>query len=217
MRFAVLAPALAMLTATVAHGQIRTTEETTTESQIAVDSASGTTLTRERVERVSRAEDITFHENMIYTDPFKFFGVFNIGYQRAIARNVSVGGVVQAPSQLTDRSGFGVIAEGRFYPGGNPFRSFHVGASLSYNHVVETFGSDAIDPGPERTINPVAFGVILGWHWYPWPDFGTEFALGADYVVNGVSHRDSEFSDYYLIPNINGLTPSFRFQISFAW
>ncbi len=208
---------LALLTASIAQGQVKTTEETTTQSQVAVDSASGAKITREKIERVSSSEDITFHQNMIYTDPFKFAAVFNIGYQRAINRIFTIGGVVQAPSQLTDRSGFGVIAEGRFYPGGNPFRSFHVGANLSYNHVKEEFGFDAVDPISERTIDPVALGIVLGWHWYPWSDFGTEFALGGDYVFNGVPYQESDVGDYYLIPNIDGLTPNFRFQISYAW
>ncbi len=216
MRFMFI-PAILIATATPLLSQEKTTEETTTESQTIVDSASGKVITRERTERVATREDLTYHRDMIYLDPWKFASLFNVGYQRALSRTITVGGVIQSPSQLTNRSGFGIIAEGRFYPGESPFRSFHVGANISYNYIREQFGFDTLDPFIDRTLTPLALGVVFGWHWYSWDDFGVEFAFGGDFVFNGEDIRDPNPGDYFMVNNIDGLTPSFRMQFSYAW
>jgi len=220
MRTLLTIMALALLITTGARAQTKTTEAKTTETQKQIDSTTGKVIESSVVTSIATTEDITVRQNMIYIDPVKFFGMFNIGYQRAITPLFTVGGVVQSPTQLSDATGFGVIAEGRYYPGAKAFRGFHVGATLSYNSISfehYNYESEAVE---EATIDPVSLGAVIGWHWYPWDDFAVELALGADYTFNGVKKNGS--AEYFaddapFVNNVQGILPSFRVHFGYAW
>lgn len=222
MRTLLATAALALLLtgSVLAQEETKTTEAKTTETQTSVDSASGKVVQTSKVTTIASSEDITMRTNMIYLDPVKFIELFNLGYQRAISPSFSVGGMLQAPTQLSDADGVGAIVEGRYYPGGHPFRGFHVGGNISYNHVTTQMYDDISQSDQERTIDPFSIGVSVGWHWYPWSDFAVEFALGADYVVNGVRKNDRYALDYYAVPfvsNLRGINPAGHIHIGYSW
>jgi hypothetical protein len=224
MRTILTTAAIALIIAgtAMAQEQTKTTEAKTTETQITVDSTSGKVTQTSTVTTIASSEDITARTNMVELDPIKFFELFNIGYQRAITPIFSVGGMIQAPTQLSDADGFGVIAEGRFYPGGHPFRGFHIGGNLAYNHITTEQYDYESQSNLESTIDPVSLGISVGWHWYPWNDFAVELALGADYVLNGRKRASSYDTDPYensipFVNNLRGIAPTGHIHIGYSW
>jgi hypothetical protein len=202
--------------ATSASAQTKTVEKRTTETE--VDSTSDGKVTKvETVTAVATSEDLTVRTHFVSLDPIKFAGLFNIGYQHAITKNITVGGTVQAPTQLTDASGFGFSAEGRFYPSGQTFRSFHVGGTIAYNNITAEGYNYESGQLEEKKVDPFSIGASAGWHWYPWPDFAAEFILGADYHFMGDERGDIMSDDVPFMTERKGLLPSFRFNIGYAW
>lgn len=212
----ILTLALLSLGAATASAQTKTTETRTTETESDTTS-DGKVKTTETVTAIASSEDITIRNHMIIVDPIKFFALFNLGYQHAITQNVTVGGSIQAPTQLVEASGFGVAVEGRLYPAGRTFRSFHVGANAAFNDITTTHYNWETDETEEIEIAPFSMGVNVGWHWYPWDDFATEFVLGADYNFSGKEGGDMMSSDVPFLSDRKGLMPSFRFTIGYAW
>ena len=220
--FTTAALALVVATGAMAQEQTKTTESKTTETQKAVDSTSGKVVESSKITTIAYSEDISSRTNMVYLDPIKFFGLFNIGYQHALSPIFSVGGTLQAPTQLTDATGFGAIAETRFYPGGHPFRGFHVGGNIAYNHITTEQYDYESQSTKETTIDPVSIGVSVGWHWYPWSDFAVELALGGDLVLNGRKKVSSYDIDPYedsvpFVNNLRGIAPTGHIQIGYSW
>src|SRR5687768_12516417 len=184
MKLAILLAALSFkLLATAATAQVKTVETRTIETDL--DSlGDGKVIRSETVTSMSTTEDMTAKKHMVIIDPIKFFSLFNAGYQHAVTENITIGGNIQATTQIVDAKGWGVAFEGRYYPDGHPFRDFHVDASLAYNDITADHSEWDYDTGyiskPVK-IAPLAAGVRIGWHWYPWKNLAAEFALGADY------------------------------------
>ncbi len=199
-----------------ATAQIKTVETTST-----TDSTTGKTEIV-TVSKISTTEDLTVRKHMIYLDPIKFFAFFNINYLYALNNNVALGGGIQTPTALLDYgygnddgvTGFGFNVEGRFYPSAKMFRGFHLSGNFSYNHVnYSDYDSDA-NKMTAKSADPTALGVALGWHWYPWDEFATEIAIGADY---NMSPTEDPIPFINMIDARKGITPSLRFNIGYAW
>ena len=216
MRILSLAASLLVLCTVTTLAQTKTTETKTVETE--VDSTQdGKVRKTETVTSIASSEDITVRENMVYVDPIKFFGLFNVGYQRAIAPGFSVGGTIQSPTQLTDASGIGFSVEGRYYPMNRMFRGFHLGANVAYNNLTYERYSYETQQIEKIEFAPFSTGVLIGWHWYPWSDFATEIALGADYNFTGEERGDYFSEQVPFLSNRKGLIPSLRFNIGYAW
>lgn len=222
MKLATLFAACTLVACAVtATAQEKRIETRTTETD--VDSlGDGKVVRSETFTSLSTTEDMTVKNHMIALDPVKFFTLFNIGYQHAITPQITVGGSVQATTQLVQAEGWGIAAEGRFYPDGHPFRSFHVDASLGYNDITTEEHSYEYETGKESTetiqIAPVTAGVKIGWHWYPWKDLAVDAALGADYNFGGdPDSRELWNSSLPFMSAAHGITPSVRINIGYAW
>lgn len=209
--FCTLIAILALTTA--ASSQTKRVESTTTETK--ADTANGKVVTNSTVTTVSTSEDITPRRHMISSDPFKFWLFYNMSYYHAITPNIVVGGGFQTPTALADReiSGFGVNLEGRYYIGGKPFRGFHINPTISFNSIsYERFDWDA--SSTERVKDtPFSIGLLMGWHWYPWDEFGTQVAFGADYNINGTTEEDL----LGLGSHKEGIVPTGRFTVGYSW
>jgi hypothetical protein len=210
--FCTLIALLLGLTA-AASSQTKRVESTTTETK--ADTTDGKVVTNSTVTTVATSEDITPRHHMISSDPFKFWLYYNVSYYYAITPHIVVGGGIQTPTALPDReiSGFGVNLEGRFYLGGKPFRGFHINPVLSINTLTyERYDWDA--SGNERiTDTPVSLGLLMGWHWYPWDEFGTQIAFGADYNFSATSEEGL----LGLGSHKEGIIPTARFTVGYSW
>lgn len=187
-------------------------QERSEETVVTTDSSGTSTV---RVVRVTTVEDIRELKNMIMVNPFKFIYLFNASYYRALSPNIAIGGTLQAPTVLlsdNDASGIGFGADFLFYPSARVFRGFHVGANVSYDIVTyeafdpETFGDS------EVTEHPFSIGGYMGWNWWPWSEFATEIAIGAEYNLNPTTEA-------ILSPlgHEKGLAPYFTFKVGYAW
>jgi hypothetical protein len=207
---------LLVLTAT-GLAQTKRTEETKTESQTNVDSTSGKVTTVSTVTSVASTEDITPRTHMISSDPIKFWQFYNISYYRAISPQIVVGGGIQLPTALGDRemTGFGVNLEARFYLSGKPFRGFHLNPVFTFNSIsYESYMWDSQGPTNAKIKDtPASIGLLMGWHWYPWEEFGTQIAFGADYNISGTS----ESGILGLASEKVGVVPSARFTVGYSW
>jgi hypothetical protein len=196
-----------------ASAQTKRVESTTTETM--ADTAGGKVTTNSTVTTVSTTEDITPRRHMISSDPFKFWVFYNMSYYHAITNNIVVGGGIQTPTALADReiSGFGVNLEGRYYIGGKPFRGFHINPVLSVNSIsYERYDWEAA--GNERVHDtPITFGVLMGWHWYPWDEFGTQIAFGADYNISPTSEENL----LGMGSHKKGIIPTAHFTVGYSW
>jgi|GEM_PF-842204 len=211
--------------------QTKTTETETTESSSS--SEGGRTTTTTTTTRIAKSEDITPRENMILVDPVKFFTLYNMSYYRAVSPTVVVGGGIQSPTGLVDATGIGVIGDVAYYPTGKVFRGFHFGGGISYNNLTSTRSTYSYDPTiqdytyvtTKETVAPIAINATIGWHWYPWDEFATEIGLGADLVTNGYPKEAGDRGSSFIgmednIPFVavrNGIWPSLRFRIGYAW
>lgn len=224
MRYYILTPVcLVALSVSMTTAQTRTVETRTTETD--VDSLTdGKVVISEKVTSLSTSEDVVQSRHMVSIDPIKFIGLFNVGYQHAITTHFTVGGMLQAPTHLTRATGWGIAAEGRYYPDGRTFRSFHLAGSISYNDIKAMRYSHTYSNGEYHyeekieQIAPLAIGVNVGWHWYPWRDFATEIAIGADYNFEGVEggYGFTE-STVPFLSDAKGIAPALRFTVGYAW
>jgi hypothetical protein len=191
------------------------TVETKTETKTNVYSPCGKLTTVSTVTTVATSEDITPHENMISTDPIKFWLFYNISYYRAISPHVVVGGGIQLPTAMGDReiTGFGVNLEARFYIGGKPLRGFFMNPIFSFNSLsYEMYNWDA--PGNTKVKDtPASLGLMMGWNWYPWEEFATTISIGADYNFSATSEEGL----LGLGSDKQGVVPAARFTIGYAW
>lgn len=218
---------------TAAQAQVRTTETRTSETQVSVDTTSGKVMKTETVSTVEMKEDLDRRHHLIQVDPVRFAEGFNIGYQYAVAPMLSVGGGVRVPWQGSGSSGYGISGEGRFYPGGNIFKSFHLISNVHFDHFNYTEQSynyaTSTSSTNERSVDPIGMEVSIGWNWEPWNDFSVEAAIGGDFVANGLPARSSsnytsspESSSYTSgLPDMtrttNGMGPAVRLQIGYSW
>lgn len=228
-RFLSIAALITAIGTTNGIAQTKTTETETTESSSSTNGGATTTTTT--TTRVSKSEDITPRENMITVDPVKFFSLYNISFLHKVSPNVAVGAGIQSPTGLIDATGFGVSGEVAFYPTGKLFRGFHIGGNIAYNNVTTTSTIYNYDPNTgnsttttlEETVAPISIGTSIGWHWYPWDEFATEIGLGADIVMNGRPKNDADRNSFIgqdEVPFLtvrNGVWPSVRFRIGYAW
>lgn len=196
-----------LMTAGVVMAQERTEETVTT-----TDSTGTSTV---RVVKISSSEDIRDLKNMVMVNPFKFIYLFNASYYRAISPNMAIGGTLQTPTVILEdqeASGIGFSADYLFYPSSRVFRGFHLGANMSYDVV----SYEAYDPetynSSEVTEHPFSIGGYIGWNWWPWEEFATAIALGAEYNLNPTTEAIlSPLGDK------KGVAPYFSFKMGYAW
>lgn len=197
-----------LVTAGTAAAQEKTEETVTT-----TDSTGSSTV---RVVRVTSTEDIRELNNMIMVNPFKFFYLFNASYYRAISPNMAVGGTLQTPTVFLKEgdgaSGIGFGADFLFYPSSRVFRGFHIGANMNYDVVsYRAYNPDTFF-NEDVTENPFSIGGYIAWNWWPWDEFASEFALGAEYNLNPTTEAVlSPFGDK------EGVVPYLTFKIGYAW
>jgi hypothetical protein len=215
MKYFLITAALLFALAATSSAQTKRTEETKTETQTNVDSTNGKVTTVSTVTSMATTEDVTVRTHMISSDPIKFWQFYNISYYQAISPQIVVGGGIQLPTALFDRdiSGFGVNLEARFYISGKPFRGFHLNPILSINSLsYESYSWEG--PGNTRVHDtPVSFGLLMGWHWYPWEEFGTQIAFGADYNFSATT----ESSLLGIASEKKGVVPAGRFTVGYSW
>ncbi len=210
--------------------QTRTTETRTSETQVVVDTTSGKVLKTETISTVATNEDLDRRHHMIAVDPVRFAEGFNIAYQYAVAPTLSVGGGLRLPWQGSGSSGYGISGEGRYYPGGNIFKSFHLITNVHFDHLNYTEQmynyANNTSATKERSLDPIGMEVSIGWNWQPWQDFTVEAAIGGDFVANGLpvgsSSSSPESSNYTsglptLTNTTNGMGPALRLQIGYSW
>ena len=209
--------AVLLLAGATCVAQTKKTEETKTETQTQVDSTSGKTTTVSTVTSVATTEDITPRKHMLSSDPIKFWQFYNISYYQAISPQIVVGGGIMLPTALGDHdmTGFGFNLESRFYLSGKPFRGFHLNPILSFNSITyDSYYWDSQGPGNTKIHDTqVSLGLMMGWHWYPWEEFGTQIAFGADYNFSATT----EDGILGLGSDKKGVVPAARFTIGYSW
>src|SRR5205085_5725477 len=121
--------------------------------------------------------------NMISINPLKFFLLYNINYSRVLTPWMVATLGIQAPTTLMDDQpgGVGLNLEMSFYLLGDAFEGVHITPNASFNTI--TYTPDGVDPelGATKTEKNVTAGLLVGWHWQPWKNVVTEYAIGADY------------------------------------
>lgn len=174
-------------------------QERTGEKKWTIDPATGDTIYTESV-AISETEDITPRSSMILINPLKFIWLYNISYLHKLNDGTAIGGGIQTPT-LSGISGFGVLAEVRFYPKGNNLLGFYIAPNVSYNSLTE----DETD----ENVEAFSFGGWVGWQWFPGEQFAIGLGIGIDYYfVSGNT-------DYF--PKLDGFAPAIRFDIGYAW
>ncbi len=215
MRVALIALVVALAAASAALAQQKKTEETRTETQTNTDSTSGRTVKTSSVTTISKTEDVTPLENAVTTNPFSYYIFYNISYMHAITPMIAVGGGVDIPTAFApgDMSGFGINLEGRFYLGRHPFHGFFLNPVISFHSLTYT-PSTYDGPTIERVHDtPFSIGAYMGWHWYPWDEFMTQIAFGADWNIS----KTTDESLIGLGSDRTGLVPGLRFGLGYAW
>ncbi len=171
----------------------------TDETKIEVNTVTGDTVFTESV-TISTFEDITTRNNMIVINPLKFFLFYNISYFFQASDHAVIGFGLQAPT-ISEVSGFGVNAELRLYPTGKNLRGFYIAPNLSYNNL-------EVD---DISTSPVSLGLLVGWQWFPGDEFAMGLGIGVDHYFGKISSKNEDFGNY------DGLAPSLRFDIGYAW
>lgn len=218
MKTIITAFALLVAGACLCTAQIKTSEETRTETQTSVDSTTGKTVTTSSVTSVSQKADITPRQHMISMNPFKLITMFNLAYHYALTPMIAVGGEVDVPTAVMDNDMTGVMVDldARIYFGKRPFQGFHLNpyltvGTLSYRDPnAEILGNDT---APKVHDTPVALGMLMGWHWYPWDDFVTQLAVGAQYNLTATAGENMTSLGSHKV----GLWPAGRFTIGYSW
>lgn len=156
-----------------------------------------------------KTEDIRERKHMIVVNPLKFFLFYNLSYFQKLTPTSALGIGLQTPT-ISDYKGIGVNAEYRFYPSGKSLRGFYLAPNFSYNSMTYTYSYVTPDGEKER-FGTTSFGMLLGWQWFPGDDFAMGLGIGADYYVGSGSNSSSYVLKY------DGVAPSLRFDIGFAW
>jgi len=63
----------------------------------------------------------------------------------------------------------------------------------------------------EGSTSPFSFGVLVGWQWFLGDLFPLGCNIGADYYIGTITENNGDFERY------NGMVPTLRFYIGYAW
>jgi len=176
------------------YGQIKTKEKSVTVDEVTGDTTITSSVT------ISDFEDITPRNHMLIINPLKFFLFYNISYYHRLSDAVGIGAGFQIPTPR-GVEGFGVNAEVRFYPTGKMLRGFYIAPNFSYNEI----------KAEDESINPVSFGTLLGWQWFPGDEFAIGLGIGVDYYFTSITPVHEDVQSY------TGFVPALRFDIGYAW
>jgi hypothetical protein len=217
---------------------METSERKVVETTTTIDSATGKQVTSSNVVTISTERDLTVRENLITLNPVKFAWMYNLTYYRNINNTIVVGGGFQVPTALAmeDYSGFGLNASMRFYPTGKNMRGFFIEPNVTFNTLSEKTSQYVTDPTTgngqyqevENTYRPLTIGVLTGWQWFMGDNFSMGLAVGADNYMYpfGGTKPSTAITDPYgsysyttkIFPVIyDGLQPTVRFDLGFAW
>ncbi len=213
-------------------------EQRVTERRTITGEDGKTERTSSVIER--KVEDITPPtKHLIYAAPVRMIWMANIGYMHSLSDRFAVGGNLELPTSIDSRvlRGFGIAAEGRFYPGANGLRGFYIAPGLN----LHTFTANQYDynvtpvmqpngtwttPQPRLiTVTPFSLALIGGWV-FNWGDLSLDFGLGfKTHLSNGVDPAtvtsSSVVSERGLsgvgLDSFSGTMPVFRINVGYSW
>jgi hypothetical protein len=209
--------------ATYASAQVKSEETVTTTD------TSGRTTTIS-VTTLSKTEDITPRNDVILMSPLDFIRNYNLSYLHSIAPNLAIGGGFRLGHDLIadysdTKTSFGLMLEGRFYPGKKAVKGFYLAPNLSADWLKYVDNEGVYDPQTGRT-NPgeitmtgMAFtvGLMSGWQFFPWEEMTMGVGLGFDHHMLMSSNTVTNYG-YRPFDDYNGKTfPAVRFDIGYAW
>ena len=194
------------------------------EHKIEVDSASGKVTTTTAV--IEKTEEETFtYTDMLNINPLKFFLAYNLMWMHKLSSNTAAGIGFELPTMHGnsgyDQTGWGVLAEFRFYPSKKSMHGFYIAPNVTFTQVnnVPYYSLDQgglSNPGT-YTANTFSAGLLAGWQWYPATDFSMGFAFGVDdyFLLNqkGTDYNFNLFGGLYG----KGTSPTVRFDLGYVW
>jgi hypothetical protein len=222
-----------------AQGSTTVQEQRVTERRTVVDEKGNAIRTEAVIE--TKVEDITPPtRNMFYASPVRMMWMANIGFMRALSPSFAVGGNIDVPISLNNPapSGFGVSAEGRFYPGANGLRGFYLAPGFNIHTLtVRSYDYDYSPPGgtsnpPQQTVRletatPISLAITSGWV-LNWGDLTIDLGIGfKGHIVNGLSETPAPtptnpFPEPAGVGSVgpdvfNGTVPTFRLNLGYSW
>lgn len=218
-------PMILVFAATCASAQVRSEETVTT-----TDTTGRTTTVS--VTTISKTEDITPRNDVILLSPIDFLRYYNISYLHSIAPNMAIGGGFRLAHDLTEDFdaplAFGLMLEGRFYPGKKGVKGFYLAPNTAISWLSETYMESDWDPQTGRTnwhenkYTGMAFtiGLMSGWQFFPWEEMSMGVGLGFEHNVLITSTATATPTDGSSGPfsDFDGKTlPAVRFDIGYAW
>ena len=162
----------------------------------------------------------------VKANPFGFFaGQYQFGYEHALTDKISVqmsagflagSGTTSSTDSssigtlTTNRSGFIVIPELRFYPGENSCEGFYVGALARYRTVTWTVAGD-----DWYTRDAIGAAAVLGYQWYG-DGMMVDVFLGPQFKSISTEWFDETLSEEEPLFN-GGNGVRFGINIGFGW
>lgn len=213
-------------------------EQRVTERRTVTGEDGKTERTSSIIER--KVEDITPPtKHLIYAAPVRMIWMANIGYMHSLSDKFAVGGNLELPTSIDSRvlRGFGIAAEGRFYPGANGLRGFYIAPGLNLhtftanqydynaNPVLQPNGTWTTPQPRQITVTPFSLALIGGWV-FNWGDLSLDFGLGfKTHLSNGVDPTTvtstSVVSERGLsgvgLDSFSGTMPVFRINVGYSW
>jgi hypothetical protein len=186
-------------------------------------------------------EVIPAPKHLFLTSPVRLFWMYNLGYIQAITENIALGGGIELPTSYSSsfgspgiKSGIGVTAEVRFYPGRAAVRGFYVAPTVNFHSftVERTINyNQLMSPGQQYipeiiTTNPTPFsmGIITGWTLFLWTDLAIEVGVGFKHHFLSDEIRITSPSGFVEVPAIGlgldifrGTVPVVRLSLGYAW
>lgn len=224
-----------------AQGSTPVQEQRVTERRTVVDENGNVIRTEAVIE--TKVEDITPPtRNMFYASPIRMIWMANIGFMHALTPSFAVGGNIDVPISLDSRvvGGFGVSAEGRFYPGANGLRGFYLAPGFNIHTLTVRsydYSPPVTQPGgtwtpPQQTVRletatPISLAITSGWV-FNWGDLTIDLGIGfKGHIVNGLSEipaptPTNPFPERAGVGSVgpdvfNGTVPTFRLNLGYSW
>jgi hypothetical protein len=239
IRFVTTATLIAVVLLVGSNLSAQSLEQRTTEQRTTTDDGGKVSRTTSVIE--TRIEDVTpAPKHALLISPVRLFWMYNLNYLHALNETIAIGGGVEFPTSLgysSVKSGFGVTAEARFYPGRAAIRGFYVAPVLSFHSfTVERTSyynySGQYSPGQQyqaqtTTTNPTPFsmGVITGWTLFLWNDLAVDLGVGfkhhfiSDEVKLTTTPAGYTETNYVSLGAdiFRGTVPVVRINLGYAW
>ena len=164
---------------------------------------------------------------VVKANPFGFIaGQYQFGYEHALTDQISVqmsAGILTGSGSATDststethtskRSGFIVIPEFRFYPGGNSCEGFYIAALARYRTVKWD-----VDGDEWYNKNAIGAAAVLGYQWYG-DGLMIDMFFGPQFKSVSTEWFDGTLSelDDALFPEGDGTGVRFGINLGFGW